>query len=142
MRARTALAAGLVLVACVGSLSPALAKGKTVTKEYDASAPVPDPANYALGNCDGSVPMSKYEETFKAPFTGRLTVLMNGFQGDWDLGLFEDGALAADSAQAATDPIDTPEHVDGFKMKKGESVVIRSCNFSGGPTAHMKYTFK
>ena len=23
-----------------------------------------------------------------------------------------------------------------------EEVVIRSCNFSGGPTAHMKYTFK
>ena len=143
MRIRTALLATAVGVACLGSLSPALAgPKKAVTKEYTASAPVPDPGNYALGNCDGSVPMSKYEETFKAPFTGRLEVWMDGFQGDWDLGLFQDGALAADSAQDVSQPIDTPEHIDGFKLKKGEEVVIRSCNFSGGPTAHMKYTFK
>jgi hypothetical protein len=67
---------------------------------------------------------------------------MNGFVGDWDLGLFEDGALAASSAQDVTADPQTPEHIEGYKLKKGETVVIRSCNFSGGPTAHMKYTFK
>ena len=143
MRIRTALLATAVGVAGFGSLSPALAAPKKpVTKEYTATAPVPDPANYALGNCDGSVPQSKFEETFKAPFTGKLAVRMDGFQGDWDLGLFQDGALAADSAQDVSEPVDTPESIEGFKLKKGEEVVIRSCNFSGGPTAHMKYTFK
>jgi hypothetical protein len=143
MRIRTALVAATIVATGLGSLSPALAGGKkTVTKEYDATAPVPDPANLALGNCDGSVPQSKFEETFKAPFTGKLTVDMNGFTGDWDLGLFEDGSLAADSAQDATADPQTPEHIEGFKLKKGEEVVIRSCNFSGGPTAHMKYAFK
>ena len=34
------------------------------------------------------------------------------------------------------------EHIEGFKLKKGEEVVIRSCNFSGGPTANLKYVFK
>jgi hypothetical protein len=143
MRIRTALVAAVVVATGLGSLSPALAGGKkTITKEYDATAPVPDPANLALGNCDGSVPQSKFEQTFKAPFTGKLTVDMNGFTGDWDLGLFEDGVLAADSAQDATADPQTPEHIEGFKLKKGGEVVIRSCNFSGGPTAHMKYSFK
>jgi hypothetical protein len=145
MRTRTALVAAAVLVAGVGSLSPALAAGKKpkpVVKEYTATAPVPDPANVGLGNCDGSVPQSKFEETFKAPYAGKLHVHMDGFQGDWDLGLFQDGTLSADSAQSTTDDPQRPEDIAGFKLKKGEEVVIRSCNFSGGPTAHMKYTFQ
>jgi hypothetical protein len=143
MRIRTALVAATIVATGLGSLSPALAGGKkSVTKEYDATAPVPDPANLALGNCDGSVPQSKYEMTLKAPFAGKLTVDMNGFTGDWDLGLFQDGSLAADSAQDVTADPQSPEHIEGFKLKKGEEVVIRSCNFSGGPTAHMKYTLK
>jgi hypothetical protein len=143
MRIRTALVAAAVVATGLGSVSPAVAGGKkVVTKEYDATAPVPDPANVGLGTCDASVPQSKFEQSFKAPFGGKLTVDMNGFVGDWDLGLFEDGALAASSAQDVTADPQTPEHIEGYKLKKGETVVIRSCNFSGGPTAHMKYTFK
>jgi hypothetical protein len=144
MRTRTALAASLVLVAGVGSLSPAFAGGKTVTKSYTASASAPGVTNAALGVCEGSVPGSNFDETFKAPFAGRLTVDMTGFQGDWDMALVQDGANSAESAQDPTtqpDPM-TPEHIDGFKLKKGEEVTIRSCNFSGGPTANVKYVFK
>jgi hypothetical protein len=142
MRTRTALAAGLVLVATVGSLSPAMAKGKTVTKSYTATAATPGPTNVALGVCHGDVPGSFFDETFKAPFVGKLQVDQTGFVGDWDLGLFQDGALAAQSAQDVTADPQTPEHIEGFKLKKGEEVVIRSCNFSGGPTANLKYVFK
>jgi hypothetical protein len=142
MRTRTALAVSLVLVAGVGSFAPALAGPKTVTKSYTATAFPPGPTNVVQGVCHGDVPGSNYDMTFKAPFKGRLTVDQTGFQGDWDLALVEDGANAAESAQDATADPQTPEHIEGFKLKKGEEVVIRSCNFSGGPTANLKYVFK
>ncbi len=142
MRTRTALVVSLALVAAAGSLSPALAGSKTVTKSYTATAATPGPSNVVLGVCHGDVPGSFFDEKFKAPFKGKLQVDQTGFVGDWDLGLFQDGALVAQSAQAATDNPQTPEHIEGFKLKPGEEVVIRSCNFSGGPTANLKYVFK
>ena len=144
MRTRTALVAGLVLVAGLGSLSPALAKGKTVTKSYTATASTPGPTGAVGAVCEGKVPGSYFDETFKAPFAGRLTIDQSGFQGDWDLAIYEDGGLAAQSAQDPTAQPDpqTPEHIDGYKLKKGEEIAIRSCNFIGGPTANVKYVFK
>ena len=141
MRTRTALATSLVLVAGLGSLTPALAGPKSVTKSYTATG-TPSPTNVALGVCNGDIPGSNYDETFKAPFKGRLTVDLTGFVGDWDMALVQDGSNSAESAQDATADPQTPEHIDGFKLKKGEEVTIRSCNFSGGPTANVKYVFK
>jgi hypothetical protein len=144
MRTRTALAASLVLVAGVGSLAPAFAGTKTVTKSYTASAfPPGGVASQATSTiCSDAVPGSTFDATFKAPFKGRLTVDQTGFQGDWDLTLVQDGSNSAESAQDMTADPQTPEHIDGFKMKKGEEVTIRSCNFAGGPTASVKYSFK
>jgi hypothetical protein len=142
MRTRTALVASLALVAGLGSLTPALAGPKPVTKSYTATAFPPSPTNVQLGVCHGDVPGSNFDQAFKAPFKGRLTVDQFGFQGDWDLALVQDGSNSAESAQDATADPQTPEHIDGFKLKKGEEVTIRSCNFSGGPTANVKYTFK
>lgn len=142
MRTRTALIASLVLVAGAGSLSPALAGPKPVTKSYTASAFPPAPTNAATGVCNGDVPGSNYDYAFKAPFKGKLTVDMTGFQGDWDMALVQDGSNAAESAQQPTEDPQRPERVEGFKLKKGEEVIIRSCNFSGGPTANVKFVFK
>lgn len=142
MRTRTALAASLVLVAGVGSLSPALAGPKVVSKTYTATAFPPGPTNVQLGVCNGDVPGSNFDETFKAPFKGKLTVDLSGFQGDWDMALVQDGANAAESAQDVSADPQTPEHIEGFKLKKGEEVTIRTCNFLGGPSANVKYVFK
>jgi len=142
MRTRTALAVSLVLVAGVGSFAPALAGPKTITKSYTATAFPPSPTNVQLGVCHGDVPGSNFDMSFKAPFKGKLMVDLTGFVGDWDMAIVEDGANAAESAQDATADPQTPEHIEGFKLKKGEEVVIRSCNFSGGPTANLKYVFK
>ena len=144
MRTRTAFAASLVLVAGVGSLSPAFAGPKTITKSYTATASTPGVTNAALGVCEGSTPGSNFDATFKAPFKGKLQVDLTGFQGDWDMALVEDGSNAAESAQDPTAQPDpqTPEHIEGFRVKKGEEVTIRTCNFSGGPTANVKYVFK
>lgn len=143
MRTRTALALAVGLVTAAGALSPAVAgpKPAPIKKSYTATASNPSPTNIADGVCEGRIPGSNFDMTFKAPFAGRLTVKMNGFQGDWDMALRQDDANSAESAQAVEEPIDRPEEVAGFKMKKGVSVVIRSCNFSGGPTASVAYSF-
>jgi hypothetical protein len=143
MRTRTALAASLALVAAAGSLSPALAgkKPKPITKEYTATAPLMSPTNAGQTVCAAAVPQSAYDEVFKAPFAGRLSAKQDGFVGDWDFAFQQDGANSAESAQAVTDDPQRPEEITGYKLKKGEEITIRSCNFSGGPTAHVKYTF-
>ena len=145
MRTRTALTASLVLVAAAGSLTPALAGGKPkpIVKEYSATASTPGGAGSQATEtvCSDTVPGSTFDVEFKAPFTGRLSAKQDGFQGDWDFVLVQDGANAAESAQEVTDPINRPEEITGFKLKKGQTVTIRSCNFAGSPTAHVAYKF-
>jgi hypothetical protein len=146
MRTRTALVLSLSLVAAAGSASPALAgkKPAPVKKEYTASANVPGGVGSQADSviCSDTVAPSVFDATFKAPFAGRLNVKQDGFQGDWDLALVQDGANSAESAQDMTSTdVSRPEEVSGFKLKKGEEVTIRSCNFVGGPTAHVAYTF-
>ena len=144
MRTRTAIVSTLALVVAAGSLSPAVAatkKPKPITKEYTASAPMPSPTNVVQGVCSADVPQSAYDVEFKAPFTGRLSAKQDQFQGDWDFAFMQDGSNSAESAQDVTEAPDRPEEITGFKLKKGQTVTIRSCNFSGGPTAHVKYTF-
>ena len=145
MRTRSALVISLSLVAAAGSLSPAIAgKPKPVTKEYTASANVPGGVGSQADSqiCSDTIAASVYDVTFKAPFKGRFSVKQDGFQGDWDLALVQDGANSAESAQDMTSTdISRPEEITGYKLKKGEEITVRSCNFAGGPTAHVKLTF-
>jgi hypothetical protein len=143
MRTRTAVLTSLAVLCAGVSATPALAAPKPVKKEYTASATPGGPASLANSTiCDDTIPGSVFNLDFKAPFAGRLTVKQDGFQGDWDLVLFQDGGNAAQSAQDATDTnISRPETIEGYKLKKGEQITIRSCNFLGGPTAHVSYTF-
>ncbi len=146
MRARTSLAASLVVVLAAGSLAPAVAapakrKPKPVSKEYTATAFPPDPSHIAItdGICNTTNPASQHNEAFTVPFAGTLKVDMKGFQGDWDLALYSGSTLVASSAQGLTDPIDRPESITVKLKKKGQKLSIRACNFSGGPTANVKY---
>lgn len=121
----------------------AQAAPKKVTKEYTATATPGGPGSTADSTiCSDKIPGSVYDVEFKAPYAGRLTVKQDGFQGDWDMALRQDGGNAAESAQDATDTnVSRPETVEGYKLKKGETITIRSCNWAGGPTAHVAYTF-
>ncbi len=147
MRTRTGLAASLVVVLAAGSLAPAVAapkakpKPKPVSKSYTATAFPPDPSHIAIteGICNTTNPTSQHNEPFTVPFAGTLKVDMKGFQGDWDLALYSGSTLVASSAQGLTDPIDRPESMTVKLKKKGQKLQIRACNFSGGPTANVKY---
>lgn len=143
MRLRTAAVTAMVAVAAAGTLSPAVAgpKPKPVSKEYTATAPTPDPVNPLVdGNCQPSLPESFHEEPFVVPFPGKLVVDLTGFQGDWALGVFTpDGAELASHDQQVGEPLDAPSQVTLKLKKKGQKLVIRACNFAGGPTANVKY---
>lgn len=149
MRARTALALSLSSVVALGALSPAVAapakpKPKPVSKSYTATAMTPDPTPVAgepvsAGVCEPTLPTAKFSEPLKVPFAGTLKITMSGFQGDWDLGLFQGGRKLAESAQDVTEPVDRPETIVLKIRKPGTVLEIRSCNFTGGPTAAMTY---
>jgi hypothetical protein len=142
MRTRTALAASLAVVLAAGSLAPALAAPakKPVTKEYTATAFPPDPSHITgRGICNTVNPAAQHNEPFTVPFVGTLVVDLSGFQGDWDLALYNGSQLVASSAQQLEEPIDKPEKMTVKLKKVGQKLSIRACNFSGGPTAKVKY---
>lgn len=143
MRSTTLLAAA-TLVAGIAAL-PADAAPKPITKTYTATAPAPDPSNYSPNSpysvCGQTVPQSFHSEPFKAPAPGKLKIEMSGFVGDWDL-LIVDGKGAEIANSGGTQPADPPTETATIKVKKAAATYkIIACNWAGGPTATVKYTF-
>ncbi len=102
-----------------------------------------DPSHVALteGICNTTLESSRYDEAFTVPYAGTLKVDMSGFQGDWDLAIWQGSRAIADSAQSTTEPIDRPEKITLKFKRGGAKLQIRSCNFSGGPTADVALVF-
>ena len=140
MRIRSAVAASLTVVLAAGALSPALAgpKPKPISKSYTATAGTPDPTpitGQTGGNCSPTLASAKHEEPFTMPWAGTLKVDLTGFQGDWALAILDSkGNKIADHDNDVSEPIDTPSKIV-LKVKKKTDLVIRACNFAGGPTA-------
>ena len=137
---RTTSVALVVLAAATVTAPAALAAPKPITKTYTATAPVPDPTNVAGGYtvCAQNVPQSFHIEEFKVPGPGSLKVELTGYQGDWDL-LLMDAKDQEIGSGGAIEP-GVPE-VAQLKLKKAGVVKIVACNWSGGPTGQVTYTF-
>ncbi len=145
MNRTAALLAGALAVTAV--TAPAAVAGpkkkskpKPITKTYTATAPNPDPTNLAGGYsvCAQNVPGSFHTEAFKVPAAGTLQVALTNYQGDWDL-LLMDGAKEEIAFSGNFEP-GSPEVVS-VKFKKAQPVSIVACNWAGGPTGQVKYTF-
>jgi hypothetical protein len=144
MRLRTAALTAMVAVAAAGTLAPAVAapQPKPVKHSYEATAPVPDPTPFTGqtgGNCSPTLDDAKHEEPFKMPFAGTLTVDLTGFQGDWALAVLDaKGEKLADHDNdvLAGEAVDAPSQII-LKVKKPTELIIRACNFAGGPTAQV-----
>ena len=140
MRLRTAAVSAVVAVVAAGTLAPAVAapaKPKPVSKKWTATAATPDPV-FPLANsqnCGPELPGSFHEEPFTVPYAGTLKVDLTGFQGDWALAVRKGDKSLADSDQSVGEPIDRPETITLKFKKGGDKLMIRACNFSGGPTA-------
>ena len=132
-------------VAVLGATAPvstAAPKPKPITKTYTATAPMPDPSNYGgtgYSVCAQNVPQSFHNEKFTAPAAGTLKIELTGYVGDWDL-LLMDGKGAEVANSGLTDVQGAPEVVQ-VKFKKKTDVQIIACNWAGGPTGTVTYTF-
>jgi hypothetical protein len=138
---RTATLTLVVLAAAITAAPAAVAGPKPITKTYTATAPVPDPTNYVPGGysvCAQNVPQSFHVEEFKAPAAGTLKVELTDYQVDWDLLLMD--AKKKEIAASGDGDVGAPE-VTQIKFKKPAVVSIVACNWSGGPTGTVKYTF-
>ena len=137
---RTALLTLGVLAAATVAAPIAVAAPKPITKTYTATAPVPDPTNAAGGYtvCAQNVPQSFHIEEFKVPAAGTLKVELTDYQIDWDL-LLMDGK-GKELGSSGSGGVGEPE-IAQVKFKKPTVVQIVACNWSGGPTGTVKYTF-
>jgi len=89
--------------------------------------------------CEQTVPGSYDIKEFKAPASGRLKVEMGGYLGYWDL-LLLDGAKRGLGHISGTPDKPQPVVVT-VRLSKPGTFYIVACNWSGGPTANMKYTY-
>ena len=137
---RTAALTLVALAAASVAAPNALAAPKPITKTYTATAPLPDPTNAAGGYsvCAQNVPQSFHVEEFKVPGPGSLKIELTEYQIDWDLLLMD--AKKSELAGSGSGGTGDPE-VISVKLKKAQTVSIVACNWSGGPTATVKYTF-
>lgn len=137
---RTAALTLAALAATSVAAPAALAAPKPITKTYTATAPVPDPTNLAGGYsvCAQNVPGSFHVEPFKVPGAGTLKIELKDYQIDWDL-LLMDGK-GKELASSGSGGLGEPEVVS-LRIKKPTAVQIVACNWAGGPTGTVTYTF-
>lgn len=138
---RTAVLTLTVLAAAtVAAPGAVAAPPKPVTKTYTATAPLPDPTNLVGGYsvCAQNVPQSFHIEQFKVPAAGSVKVVLTGFLGDWDL-LLMDGK-GKELAYGGALPPETGE-IAQVKFKKPTVLQIVACNWAGGPTGEVTYTY-
>lgn len=147
MRKTPLLVSAAALVAA-GLAMPATAAPKPITKTYTATAPTPDPTNYAPNSpyevCAMVVPQSWHSEAFKAPAPGKLSVKLTGFTGDWDLLLID--SKGTQITHGGASDVGTPgtpasESMTTKVKKGGTAYQIIACNWAGGPTGTVTYTF-
>jgi hypothetical protein len=152
MRITPLVLAGALVVAAgaAGSPASAAASKKPISKTYAVTAPVPDPTNWAgqggvagYSVCAQRVPSSFQADTFKAPAAGKLKVTLSGFNGDWDLLIMDSkkSEVTAGGDSAVATPAAPATETATAKIKKAGTYTIVACNWAGGPTGSVSYTF-
>lgn len=142
MQVRRIVPLAVLAVAAAGAYLPAsAATPKPISKSYEMSLL---PVSAA---CEESATdeIGRHSETFTAAKPGKLSVLIEGFQGDWDLTLSNaDGAAVAIGGGSSTGPdlaqVGPTERLI-YKITKPGKYTVTSCNFLGSVNAKGSYTF-
>ena len=147
------LFAGLVLAGLiVGLHGPAAAGTRTLKKRMTFTAPVPAPvySDVDPAGCmwQGSVEdVSKDTYSFTTPKhrgKGTLSVRIDGFDGDWDLYVFDkDGDLLTSST--SDNSAGAYEQISGLKLKQKTTVDIVACNWESttpSVNGYLAYKYK
>lgn len=117
----------------VSSAGPAVANHDRVEGGFSAEAP-PAP------RCD--VGINEVAETFTTPFGGFMFVQMTGFVGDWDLYLRDAEGNKIKASTNSNDPVyGNPDEKLGVWVEGGRKLSIVACNWAGGRSAEVDYSF-
>jgi hypothetical protein len=122
----------LGVTAASSSAAPKPMKGS-----YTATAPVPGGGV----DCEGTVPGSLHSEEVKLPSAGTLKVELSEFQGDWDLHITSGGSELAAGTTGTIGGVEDAKEIVSLKLKKAAVVSIGSCNWAGGATGAVAWTF-
>lgn len=146
MRITPLVLTGALVAAGIAGEATAAPKRKPITHSYQATAPLPDPSNYAddtYSVCAQNVPQSFHVHEFKAPALGKLKITLTNFLGDWDLLLLDPKGteIAAGVASDLGTPGSSVSEVASAKIRKAGTYKIIACNWAGGSTGDVKYTF-
>lgn len=142
MKVRRIVPLAALAVAAAGAFLPAsAATPKPISKSYEMSL-IPSPALCEDPLADD---IGRHNETFTAVKAGKLSVLIENFQGDWDLTLYNaDGAAVAIGGGSSTGPdlaqVGPTERLI-YKITKPGKYTVTSCNFLGSLKAKGSYTF-
>jgi hypothetical protein len=142
MNRTAALTLGVLAAATVAAPGAVAAPPKPITKTYTATAPMPDPTNWAgqgYSVCAQNVPGSFHIEEFKIPAAGTLKVELSKFDGDWDSLLVD--SKGRELTYGGAGDLGGSEVMQVKFKKAGETVQIVACNWAGGPTGEVTYTF-
>jgi hypothetical protein len=171
VKVRTALPVALSAVMVAGAFAPALAapkpkpKPRPITASYTVQGkPVPIPLvgfgpSAAVEGSDSCTDarlegVSMTTRTIKTVGAGTLVVDVTKFAGDWDItvtdgageilgigeGTTTGGEVPVAGGGNGSIGLDNHEHVD-VKLKKASTLNIAVCNYLGGPSANVKYTY-
>lgn len=157
MSLRKSVPVALSLVVAAGAVAPAVAaprpKPKPITAAYSlmlAPAPSPllgDPLPEDANSCvnDALEGTSTDTRAIKVAGPGVLAVKVTGFAGDWDITARDgakvlgigSGTTTGDPSSLGTDLVETLT----VKVRRATTIRLGVCNFAGGPTADVTYTF-
>jgi hypothetical protein len=129
------------LVAIGAAAAPSVAapkpKPKPITQTYEVGPLTPDPTPIAGDICDPVTPTAIDAREITIPAAGTLKVDID-FVGDWALGLRDAKGNRLAESDGGTPETDESMQV---KFKKAGKATIEACNFAGGPTATVTWTF-
>jgi hypothetical protein len=143
------LAAALVMAVFVGPGSARPKRKKTKPKKMEdtvslTALPFPNLSGTTQtptpGCTAGEEGVHKVTTTIHVPGKGKLTADLSGFQGDWDLYVFNAaGLLLAGSANEQVPAGAPPEESVSVTFKKMADLDIVACNWAGAPEAELRY---
>lgn len=127
----------VVVVASVAA-PPASAHG-ALSETYTVSANTPLPLQNPKGRCSAGVEdVHKDSHSFQLPRAGTLTVRLDEYVGDWDVEIVD---KKTGSVFAYADGVADAVQTVGATLSADQEVDIVACNFVGGPTARVSFTF-
>jgi hypothetical protein len=142
----------LVLLVSVGLAigllaAPGQAGGKKKKIEESVSltaAPFPNYSSHTStptpGCTAGEEGIHKVTTPLHVPGKGKLTADLSGFEGDWDLYIFDaKNQVIGSSAAEQVPPGAPPEETVQVAFKKMADIAIVGCNWAGAPQAELHY---